>query len=88
MCRLILLRRLNDGVGVSASAREAAHVALEEGREIQYNLREAEEVQREVATRREAVDTFNRTYTAAVQQVRQGLGYNSQYPICLSIYTV
>ena len=77
---------------MSAFAREAAHVALEEVREIQYNLREAEEAQREVYTQREAVDAFNRTYTAAIEQVRNGHLYDIyttfiQQPISyLSVY--
>ena len=49
--------------------REDAHVALEEVREIQYNLGEAERLQAEISTQREEIDMYNRTYWAAIQKV-------------------
>ncbi|KAK2151249.1 hypothetical protein NP493_2656g00002 [Ridgeia piscesae] len=63
------LATAEETLNMTKLASEAAHIALEEVREIQYNLGEAEEAQREVYTQREAVDAFNRTYTAAIEQV-------------------
>ena len=56
------------GLGVSCF-RQDAHIALEEVREIQYNLGEAERLQAEISGRREDADMSNRTYWAEIQKV-------------------
>ena len=59
----------NGRIGLFLFGREEAHVSLEEVREIQYNLGEAGQLQREIYAQLEEMDTYNRTHRTAIEQV-------------------
>ncbi|KAI0234308.1 hypothetical protein LSAT2_015485 [Lamellibrachia satsuma] len=65
------LAMAQEALNMTRLASEEAHVSLEEVREIQYNLGEAGQLQREIYAQLEEMDAYNRTHRTAIEQVKK-----------------